>query len=121
MLWLREPDGAEGALIDPNALSHGQTVTLDFWSVSADGTKLAYELSEGGDEETTIYIRDVDTSELLDDPIDRTRAGFVRLDPDGLSYYYVKRLPADQVPAGEENYHRRVWYRRLGGPQALTS
>ena len=75
VLWLREPDGTERALIDPNALSHGQKVTLEFWSVSADGKKLAYELSEGGDEETTIYIRDVDTAELLDDPIDRTRAG----------------------------------------------
>ena len=113
-LWLREPDGTERALIDPNALSHGQTVTLDFWSVSADGTKLAYELSEGGDEETTIYIRDVDTSELLDDPIDRTRAGSFAWTPDGLSYYYVR----DCSPTGHcwrGNYHVGV-VPTLGGP-----
>ena len=34
--------------------------------------------------------------------------------PGGKAYYYVRRLAAEQVPAGEEQYHRRVWLHRVG-------
>ena len=34
--------------------------------------------------------------------------------PGGEAYYYVRRLPGDRVPAGEEQFHRRVWLHRLG-------
>ena len=34
--------------------------------------------------------------------------------PGGIQYYYVRRLPADRVPAGEDQYHRRVYLHRVG-------
>ena len=34
--------------------------------------------------------------------------------PGGKAYYYVRRLPPDAVPAGEEQFHRRVWLHRVG-------
>jgi prolyl oligopeptidase len=36
--------------------------------------------------------------------------------PDGSAFYYVRRLPAEQVPDGEESYHRRVYLHRVGTP-----
>src|SRR5205823_6943874 len=50
VLIVRDPDG-ERVLIDPSALSPDDTVTLDAWEPSIEGDRLAYWLSEGGDEE----------------------------------------------------------------------
>jgi prolyl oligopeptidase len=30
--------------------------------------------------------------------------------------FYVRRLPPQQVPAGEEQFHRRVYRHRVGAP-----
>ncbi len=56
----------------------------------------------------------VDTGEVVDGPIDRTRYSPVSWQPGGDAYYYVRRLSADPVPAGEEQFHRRVYYHRVG-------
>ena len=36
--------------------------------------------------------------------------------PGGKAFYYVRRLPPGQVPAGEEQFHRRVYLHRVGTP-----
>ncbi len=71
-LWVEER-GERRLLIDPSALSEDHTVTLDGWAVSKEGERLAYLLSEGGDEESALRIMDVATGAVLDGPIDRTR------------------------------------------------
>lgn len=114
VLLAREPDGNERVLIDPTTLSPDHTVTLDDWWPSLDGRLLAYAMSDRGDEESELWVRDVDTGEIVDGPLDRTRSGAVAWLPDGSGYYYVRRLPPDAVPAGEAEYHRRVYRRVLG-------
>ena len=34
--------------------------------------------------------------------------------PGGKAFYYGRRLPPEAVPAGEEQYHRRVYLHRVG-------
>src|SRR5205085_11120763 len=60
-------------LIDPSALSDDDTITLDGWLPSPDGTLLAYLLSDAGTEESTLSVMAVETGELVDGPIDRCR------------------------------------------------
>jgi prolyl oligopeptidase len=57
---------------------------------------------------------DVATGELIDGPIGRTRYTPVAWLPGGKAFYYVRRLAPELVPAGEAQYHRRVWLHRLG-------
>ena len=118
-------------LIDPSALSDDDTVTLDGWLPSPDGSLLAYLLSDAGDEESSLRVMAVDTGEPVDGPIDRCRysalawAGGWGVSPrqrrreppeagDATGLYYVRRLPPGAVPAGEEAFHRRVRFHRLG-------
>src|SRR5262249_36831121 len=61
VLVLREGDGAERTLVDPNVLSASGVVALDWWQPSPDGRLLAYGLSEGGDEWSTLHVLDVDS------------------------------------------------------------
>ncbi|MDQ1542116.1 MAG: prolyl oligopeptidase, partial [Actinomycetota bacterium] len=53
-----------------------------------------------------------------DGPIDRCRYSPVGWLPGGAAYYYVRRLPPSDVPAGEEQFHRRVWLHQVGADPA---
>ena len=116
MLRVREADGTARVLVDPMALDPAGTTTLDAWSPSWEGDRLAYQLSTGGDEESQLYVLDVATGEVVDGPIDRCRYSPVAWLPGGDELFYVRRLAPDQVPAGEEQFHRRVWRHRVGAP-----
>jgi prolyl oligopeptidase len=107
-------EGTERALIDPMALDPTHTTTLDSWQPDKEGRLLAYQLSHGGNEESKLYVMDIATGERVEGPIDRCRYTAVAWLPGGEAFYYVRRLAADQVPAGEEQYHRRVYLHRVG-------
>ena len=118
VLYVREtgPDGgiAERALVDVIALDPSGLTTLDSWSPSQEGERLAYQISSGGDEESTLHVVDVATGDQLDGPIERCRYSPIGWLPGGQEFYYVRRLPAHEVPEGEEQFHRRVWRHRVG-------
>src|SRR5829696_3326744 len=116
VLRVREPDGSVRVLIDPMDLDPAGTTTLDAWSPSIEGDRLAYQVSTGGDEESRLYVLDVATGEVVDGPVDRCRYSPVAWLPGGEELFYVRRLAPDQVPAGEEQFHRRVWRHRVGTP-----
>ena len=104
--------------LDPSGLT-----TLDAWQPNREGTLLAYQLSEGGTEESVLRVLDVSTGALVDGPIDRARYSPVAWIPGGLenadggrdaAYYYVRRQAPELVPADEQQYHRRIRLHRVG-------
>ncbi|PSK96629.1 prolyl oligopeptidase [Haloactinopolyspora alba] len=109
-----DPDGTERVLVDPVAIDPGGTTTLDTWQPSKEGDLLAYQLSEGGTEESSIRVLDVATGEIVDGPIDRIRVSPLAWLPGGKGFYYVRRQPPGSVPEDERQYHRRVRLHRLG-------
>lgn len=118
VLLVREGDGQERVLVDPMALDAAGTTTLDAWAPSQDGRLLAYQTSHGGTEESVLTVLDTVNADVVEGPIDRCRYSPVGWLPDGRSFYYVRQLPVDQVPADEAQYHRRVWWHRVGDDPA---
>ena len=114
VLYTAAPGEDERTLIDPMAIDPSGTTTLDYWRPSQDGGLLAYQLSEGGTEEAVLRVIDTATGELADGPIDRVRYTNLAWLPDGRSFYYGRRLAPDAVPAGEDQFHRRIYLHRLG-------
>ncbi|WP_433335267.1 prolyl oligopeptidase family serine peptidase [Spirillospora sp. CA-294931] len=114
VLYTVDPDGTERALVDPMALDPDGTTTLDGWQPDKEGRLLSYKVSHGGDEESLLYVMDAATGELVEGPIDRSRYSSIAWLLGGEAYYYVRRLPATEVPAGEDQYHRRVYLHRVG-------
>jgi prolyl oligopeptidase len=114
VLLKTEGEGLESVLVDPMAVDPSGATTLDAWQPSKEGDLLAYQLSEGGTEESRLRIIDVATGELVDGPIERVRYTPVAWLPGGGAFYYVKRLAPHLVPADERQYHRRVYLHRLG-------
>ncbi|SDQ06262.1 prolyl oligopeptidase family protein [Quadrisphaera sp. DSM 44207] len=118
VLLVAEPDGAGGTrervLVDPLALDPAGLTTLDSWSPSLEGDLLAYQLSEGGREESALRVLDVATGEVVDGPVDRVRYSPIAWLPGGERFYLVRRLDPALVPEAERQYHRRVWLHRVG-------
>ena len=114
VLLVREADGTERALVDPGALDPDGTTTLDLWAPSIEGDLLAYQLSVGGNEESRLYLLDVASGAQLGEPIDRCRYSPIAWLPGGKELFYVRRLAAELVPAGEEAFHRRVYRHTVG-------
>jgi prolyl oligopeptidase len=118
VLYTAAGDEPERALIDPMAIDPSGTTTLDSWQPDYEGRLLAYQMSEGGREESVLRVMDVVTGEDADGPIDRCRYTEVAWLPGGKAFYYARRLAPGAVRAGEEQYHRRVYLHRVGTPAA---
>ncbi|GAB3589958.1 prolyl oligopeptidase family serine peptidase [Angustibacter peucedani] len=114
VLLTTDPDGTERVLIDPVAIDATGATTLDSWQPSKEGHLLAYQLSEGGREESVLRVMDVATGETVDGPVDRARYSPVAWLPGGEAFYYVRRIDTSDLPDDEQQYHRRVWLHRVG-------
>ncbi|MCL3860329.1 prolyl oligopeptidase family protein [Actinotalea sp. K2] len=108
------PAGSPRTLVDPMVLDPAGTTTLDAWQPSVEGDLLAYQVSTGGTEESVLHVIDVATGESVDGPIDRARYSPVAWLPGAGSFFYVRRLDPALVPPDEQQYHRRVWWHRVG-------
>ena len=61
-----------------------------------------------------LRVLDVASGAGVDGPISRCRYSPVAWLPGGKAFYYVRKLPPGQVPAGEEQFHRRVYLHTVG-------
>jgi prolyl oligopeptidase len=116
VLYTASPEDGERVLLDPVAVDAAGTTTLDAWQPDTDGRLLAYQLSEGGAEESVVRVMDIATGQDVDGPIDRCRYSQIAWLPGGKAFYYSRKLAPADVPAGEEQYHRRVYLHRVGTP-----
>ena len=114
VLYVVDADGTERALIDPMAIDPSGLTTLDSWQPSKEGDRLAYQLSVGGNEESLLYVMDVDTGENVEGPIERCRYSPVAWLLGGGAFYYVRRIAPELLPESEQNFHRRVYLHRVG-------
>ncbi len=116
VLCTRLGEGPVEVLVDPMAVDPSGLTTLDAWQPDKEGRLLAYQLSEGGNEESLLRVIDVATGSAVDGPIDRCRYSNVAWLPGGKAFYYTRRLPPSAVPGDESQYHRRVYLHQIGAP-----
>ena len=109
VVYVREGlHGDDRVLIDPHPLSPDHTTSVALRDISDDGRLVAYAVREGGVDEVSIRLRDVDTGEDLPDVLPPARYGQVALAPDGSGFYYERY--GDVTP--------RVMYHELGADPA---
>jgi len=93
VLYLRQ--GAEGedeVLIDPHTLSTDHTTSVRIEDVSEGGTLMAYGVREGGEDEQTIRVFDVDARADTPDVLPRGRYQSVEIAPDDARLYYTRLM-----------------------------
>jgi prolyl oligopeptidase len=100
---------AERVIVDPDAIDPSGETTIDFFVPSPDGRKVAVSLSEHGTEDGSLHVYDVQSGEVVDEPIAHVNlmGGSVAWRRDGSGFWYTRC--AD--PAG---FRQQVWFRELG-------
>ncbi len=117
-LFVREPDGSERVLLDPNTLSDDGTVALMEWSPSDDGSMLAYALSESGEDWRTVRVRSVDSGKDLKGHLEHIKFSSLEWMPDGSGFFY-SRFPSDAEDGGDANRDQthQLWFHTPGSAQ----
>ncbi len=80
--------GEDQVLIDPHGMSEDHTTSVGFRDASDDGKLVVYAVREGGVDEVSIHVRDVDAGTDLEDVLPTGRYGSVELAPDKSGLYY---------------------------------
>ena len=78
------------------------------------GVCLPLAFPRNGSEESLLQLLDLDTGALLPERIPRMRAASVAWLPNGAGFYYTRYPAPGEVPAEEEQYHRAIYFHRLG-------
>jgi prolyl oligopeptidase len=119
-LVMRSADGAERVLVDPERVrgSDSVHVSIDNYSVSWDGTLVAYNLAEGGGEVTRVHVIETATGAEKPDVVERIWGEFpVVWLPDGSGFFYTQMADAGfRDPKVDPILGMRVRRHLLGTP-----
>ncbi len=88
-------------LIDPNTFSADGTSSLAWYDESRDGRLLAYQVSDGGSDWTTLRVRDIASGDDLDDELTKVKFSAATWLPDDRSFLYV-HFPTEGSGHGTE-------------------
>jgi prolyl oligopeptidase len=107
VLYFRQGEnGPDTVLVDPNPLSPDHSASVVLMDVSNDGRLIAYGVRRGGQDETEVHFRDVDTRADLPDALPTARYESVSIKADRGGAYYT--VATGQGP--------RLYYHALGAP-----
>ncbi|HEV7714652.1 MAG TPA: prolyl oligopeptidase family serine peptidase [Steroidobacteraceae bacterium] len=116
VLMVRDPDGRERALFDPNTLTdasgHGSVTE---YSASPDGKLVAVNVDRGGSEITRVQVVNVQTGEVLPDLVEPVWSEIpVSWLPDSSSFTYTQIAPDADQPEHDFAQNQRVRVHRVG-------
>jgi prolyl oligopeptidase len=120
VLYVADTYSGEGrVLIDPNQWSEDGTIALSSFSPSEDGRYLAYARSEAGSDWQQVFVLDVETGKILDEPLKWVRFAGMEWKKDGSGFYY-NRYP--EPPPGEAHQaaalNQKIYFHKLRTKQA---
>ena len=118
ILYVKEGDEPERALVDPNQLSDDGAVAIFDWQPTPDGRLVMVALSEGGLDWVRFRFRDVESGEDLDDRLDKLKFSSVAWRKDGSGFFYSRYTDGapDEGPDNPEVSYQ-VYYHELGTEQ----
>jgi prolyl oligopeptidase len=89
----RGPNGADELLIDPLPWSADHSASVTFENVSRDGRFVFYGRRDGGQDEITPRVLEVDTGKTLPDAFPKAQYFSIEPSPDNKSLYYTRVTP----------------------------
>ena len=106
-------------VIDPNVIDPSGHTAIDWYTVSADGSKVAASISKNGSEDGTLHVFDAASGKEIESPIPRvqypTGGGSLAWSADGHGFWYT-RYPGSDAPATEQHFNLQVYFHKLGTP-----
>ena len=113
-----EADLKERVLVDPNVIDAKGRTTIDWYVPSPDGKLVAVSLSEGGSENGTVHVYDVESGKDLGDKVpfahSGTAGGSLAWAADGKGFYYTRHPHTGEVEAKDMGFFQEVYFHKLG-------
>lgn len=112
-------DAEPRVLLDPNHLSEDGTVALSGLVISEDARLMAYGLSTSGSDWQAWQVRDIETGADLSDRLEWIKFSGAAWTHDNQGFFYSRYdEPKEASKLEEINYFQKLYYHRLGTPQA---
>lgn len=112
-----ELGGEQRVFLDPNTLSADGTVALKGVYFSHDGKYVAYIISRSGSDWEEIFVRDMQTGQLLSDHILWAKFTGATWHGDGF-YYSAYDAPEKGRETSAKNEVHKIYYHKIGTPQS---
>ncbi|MEV4327551.1 prolyl oligopeptidase family serine peptidase [Microbispora rosea] len=115
-LLVVDGDGERRVLVDPADIDPSGHTGLYAWWPSREGERVAVQMEVAEQPGSDIIVLDVRTGEVVDGPLPRARNTSLAWLPGGDAFYYVSRVPGEELASGDMRLHRRVRLHRIGLP-----
>lgn len=117
VLWRAKGDEGAEVFLDPNTFSKEGTSSLADISFSRDGSKLAYQISEGGSDWRKVIIMDAQSKKILEDTLlDVKFSGLSWKGNEGFYYSSYDKPKGSELSAKTDQH--KLYYHKLGTPQS---
>lgn len=104
-------------LLDPNTLSEDGTAALTGIEISEDGKYLVYQLAKSGSDWNEIFVKNIETGEMLSDHIEWVKFSGLSW-YDGGFFYSAYDKPDSGSELSKSNQFQKVFYHKLGTNQS---
>ena len=117
---MRDGNGHETLLVDPSTYNEGtRHAEIDQFQPSFDGSHVAFGISIGGSEDSTLHVLDTASLKIGPESIDRCQFAEVAWAPDGRSFFFARLPASSRTAATAQRYsHLAVFRHTLGSSDA---
>ncbi len=116
VLWRNNGEKDAEIFLDPNTFSKDGTTSLAGIEFSKDGSKVAYQISEGGSDWRKVIIMDADSKKILEDTlIDVKFSGLSWKGNEGFYYSSYDKPKGSELSAKTDQH--KLYYHKLGTSQ----
>jgi prolyl oligopeptidase len=104
-------------LLDPNTLSEDGTAALNNIEISNDGKYLIYQIAKSGSDWNEIFVKNIETGEMLPDHIQWVKFSGISWLNDGF-FYSAYDKPEAGSELSKANEFQKVYFHKLGTDQS---
>lgn len=118
VLYRQKGENTPEVFLNPNDFSTDGTTSLAGIDFSLDGTRAAYQLSEGGSDWRKVIVLDAMSKNMLEDTlVDVKFSGLAWKGSEGFYYSSYDKPKEGSALSGKTQYHK-LFYHTLGTPQS---
>ncbi|MCZ2101192.1 MAG: prolyl oligopeptidase family serine peptidase [Chitinophagales bacterium] len=116
VLYREKPGMAPSVFLDPNKFSKDGTTSLSGIEFSEDGSKVAYQISEGGSDWRKVILMDAISKKIMEDTlVDVKFSGLSWKGNDGFYYSSYEKPQGSELSAKTDQH--KLYYHQLGTKQ----
>ena len=121
VLYRQKGENMPEVFLNPNDFSTDGTTSLAGIDFSLDGTRAAYQISEGGSDWRKVIVLDAMSKNMMEDTLlDVKFSGLAWKGSEGFYYSSYDKPKEGSALSGKTQYHK-LFYHKLGTPQSVDA